>query len=163
MHNHRDTLVAWLKDAHSMEKGLVPVLENHAKDAKAHPQVSARIEQHKEETKRHAELVEKCLHQLGEKPSAAKSALGAMFGRVQAPMTGMSKDELVKNGIADYATENFEIASYEALIVAAEAAGEPEIAQTCRTILEDEKRMAEFLHQQLPVAVREHIAGGVPA
>lgn len=34
--SHKELLVAWLNDAYAMEKGLVPILENHAKDAENH-------------------------------------------------------------------------------------------------------------------------------
>lgn len=149
----RELLVTWLNDAHSMEKALIPVLENHAKDAKDYPEVRERDEQHVEETRRHAELVEGCLERLGEKPSGVKSFLGEMFGRMQAMSTEPFKDELMKNFIADYATEQFEIASYRSLAKAARHLGEEEIARTCETILKDEERMAEWLDRNMARAV----------
>jgi ferritin-like metal-binding protein YciE len=152
-HGHK-TLTAWLQDAYAMEEALVPVLENHAKDAKAIPQMQARIQQHAEETRRHAELVRGCLEQLGEKPSGTKNLLGSLFGGTQSISTGMFEDELIKNALADYASEHFEIASYKALIAAAEQTGHPEVATVCRQILQDEERMAQWLDQQMPVAVQ---------
>ena len=32
-----EQLIAWLNNAYSMEKALIPVLENHAKDAENYP------------------------------------------------------------------------------------------------------------------------------
>ena len=151
----KELLIAWLNDAYALEKALVPVLENHAKDAKDHPKIQARDEEHLEETRRHAELVKGCLERLGETPSTAKQVLGTLFGAMQAPATGMYRDEIVKNFLTDFAAENFEIASYEALVHAAEEMGEMEIAATCRGILEDERRMASWLLENLPDVVRE--------
>lgn len=156
--NSKDLLVAWLNDAHAMEQGLVPVLENHAKDAREHPEIEGRIRQHVQETRRHAELVRGCLERLGEKPSKTKAALAKVFGNFQAPTTGMFTDENVKNGLSDYAVENFEIAAYSALIHAAEQMGEPEIASTCEEIRREEEQMAEWLQQQLPRIVEEALA-----
>ena len=59
---NNELLVAWLNDAYAMEQALVPVLENHAKDAKDDPTARARIELHAEQTRRHAELVKGRMH-----------------------------------------------------------------------------------------------------
>jgi ferritin-like metal-binding protein YciE len=155
-------LVAWLKDAYAMEEGLLPILDNHAKDAKANPHVHERIRRHKEETRRHAEMIKQCLNKLGEDTSALKTGVAKVTGFFQGLSTGMAQDELVKNNLADYATEHFEIACYKALIRAADAAGEPDIRQTCEQILHEEEDMAHFLEQQLPQTVNEfmtHKAG----
>lgn len=159
MHNIiiRDTLLAWLNDAYSMEQALIPVLENHAKDAKAFPAVQARIDDHAEETRGQLERLRQCIEQLGEKPSTVKSAMGKVFGTLHAPGTGLYNDELVKNGLMDYATEAFEIACYEALIVTAAEAGEPGIVQLCRANLQEEERMAEWLRDQLPQTVKNYL------
>ena len=85
----RQLLVTWLNDAYAMEKALVPVLENHAKDASAYPEVEARDREHAEQTRRHAELIKGCLEQLGESPSTVKTTLGSLFGFLQAPATGI--------------------------------------------------------------------------
>jgi ferritin-like metal-binding protein YciE len=148
-------LTAWLKDAYGMEKALIPVLENHAKDAKDHPQLQARIQQHLDATRQHADLVEQCLNRFGENASSVKASLGSLFGSVQSVSTGAAEDELVKNGLQDFAAENFEIASYKALIAAAQQVGAQEVAQTCERILQDEQEMASFLEQNLPMVVHQ--------
>jgi ferritin-like metal-binding protein YciE len=155
MAQDREILISWLNDAYAMEQAQIPVLQNHARDAAALPHVRARDEQHLEETRRHAELVESCLERLGESPSKAKGFFGGMMGAMQSVATGPFKDELVKNFLQDYASENLEIASYSALIAAARDLNEPEIAATCERILEDERNMARWLEDNLPTAVRE--------
>jgi ferritin-like metal-binding protein YciE len=153
----KETLAAWLKDAYAMEQGIVPVLDNHARDAKDHPEVHQRIKQHKEETRRHAEIVKECLHELGEDTSKLKTGMAKVQGMIQAVSTGMAQDEIVKNNLADYATEHFEIACYKALCKAADAAGQPRIRQKCEQILKEELEMARFLENHLPQTVEEFI------
>lgn len=148
-------LTTWLKDAYGMEKALIPVLKEHADDAKDYPEVRSRDLQHVEETRRHAELVEECLHRLGEKPSKMKSAMGEVFGRIQGMGTKPFKDDVMKNFIADYAAEQFEIASYKAIIAAARAQGEEEIARTCEGILAEEEDMARWLDERMTRIARE--------
>ena len=155
---HKELLVRWLHDAHAMEKALVPILKNHARDARDHHDVMDHLQAHLHETERHAMLLEQCLRRLNEQPSTAKTGIAKLFGAMQAPATGMYEDELVKNNIVDFATENFEIACYLALIAAAEELGETEIAFTCREILQEEQEMAEWLQAQLPNTVRGHMA-----
>lgn len=145
-----DQLVTWLNSAYAMEQAQIQVLENHAKDAEDFPGVRARDEQHLEETKRHVERLKYCLQQLGASPSTTKSVMGNITGMIQGASSGMYKDELVKNFLADYASEHFEIACYRSLIAAAHAVGRPEIAEVCREILQDEEAMAEWLEENIP-------------
>lgn len=149
-----DQLLAWLNDAYAMELSLIPVLENHADDARRHPEVRRRDRQHLKETRDHARAVKKCIEHLGGKPSASKKMIGRMTGAVNSIATEPFEDEIIKNFLMDYATENFEIACYRSLIVAANEAGHPKIADVCEEILQDELEMAEWIEENLPKAVR---------
>lgn len=153
----RETLIGWLNDAYSMEKGLVQVLENHANDVKDRPDLYQKIAQHLEQTRMHAERVRECVERLGGSTSSVKTAMGAISGFFQGRSTGAAPDELVKNALSDYAAEHFEIASYRALITAARALGENEVARICEDILRDEEDMARWLEAQLPKAVTEYL------
>jgi ferritin-like metal-binding protein YciE len=72
--------------------------------------------------------------------------------------TAPFRDELMKNFISDYATEQMEIASYKALIAAARATGEERIAGICQQILADEEDMAAWLDAHMASAARESLA-----
>lgn len=158
---NNDVVIAWLRDAYAMEKALIPVLENHAKDAAAYPEVRARIEQHVVETREHQRLVEQCLRQLGEEPSTTKNVMAKVMGAVQSIATGAFHDEVVKNALQDFGTEHFEAACYRALAEAARALNRPELVQIFEKIRREEEAMAEFLEQQLPAAIHDTL--GVPA
>ena len=153
----KDLVIAWLNDAHAMEKALVQVLEHRVKDAEGYPATQAMDQQHLEETKHHAEQVKGCIEQLGGNVSTVKSVLGTMFGAAQAPMTGLARDEIVKNALMDYAAEHFEVASYQALVVAATNIGETEIASTCEQIMREDQAMADRIEQNLPSIVTERM------
>lgn len=149
-----EQLTTWLNNAYAMEMSLEKVLENHAKDARDHPQMRDRIEEHIIETRSQAERVADCLKRLGTKPSPIKATIGNLMGMVQGASTGMFHDELVKNVLMDYAAEHFEIACYRSLVAAAEAAEQPEIAETCSEILEEEEAMAAWLGEQIDDVTR---------
>src|SRR5918911_4841797 len=96
-HDHKDLFVSWLNDAYSMEQSIAQVLENHVKDAKNNPQLQAKLQEHLDQTRRHADLVKDCLQCLGESPSAIKSTMANVMGTIQGMATGGAKDELVKD------------------------------------------------------------------
>lgn len=154
----KDLLISWLRDAHAMETQLIPVLEQHAKDAAGNKPIADRISLHAEQTRRHAELVHGCLERLGTSESTLKSGTSKALGWLQSGSTKMFSDEHVKNGLTDYAVEHFELACYRALEQAATRLGANDIAETCRMIQQDEREMADFLEQQLPTIVQEAMA-----
>ena len=152
---HNELYLAWLNDAYSLEQSLTQVLERHVADAKDYPQVQARMQQHLEETRRHAELVESCIQRLGSDTSKLKSGLATVTGAVQGMTTVAAKDDLIKNALADYSSEHLEIASYTSLISAAQAMGDQETASICQQILREEEAMQLWLAQQIPLITQE--------
>jgi ferritin-like metal-binding protein YciE len=150
-----ERLLAWLNDAYALEKAQIPILENHADDARWQPHVRDRDLQHLERTKQHVKMVEKCIRLLGRKPAKVKSAVGRIAGAVSSLSTEPFDDEVVRNFLADFASENLEVASYQAIIVAARDAGHDKIARICEEILDDEEEMADWLRANLPRAVRD--------
>lgn len=70
--------------------------------------------------------------------------------------TATAEDKMIKNSLADYATEHFEIASYRALIAAADAVGEEETARVCEEILKEEE-MAKWVNNEIPRLVKAYI------
>jgi ferritin-like metal-binding protein YciE len=154
----QDVLISWLNDAYSTENALVQILEHQVKDAKDYPQVQAVLQQHLEATKRHAEMDKQCIERLGGSTSSVKSLLSNVFGQMQALSTGAAEDEMVKNALADFAAENFEIASYTSLITAAQELGDMDTVTVCQQILQDEQEMAAWLQQNLPTLVTDALA-----
>ena len=63
-------------------------------------------------------------------------------------VTTAAKDTIVKNAIADFATEHFEMACYRSLILTSTALGETKIATACKGILKEEEAMAALLESQ---------------
>jgi ferritin-like metal-binding protein YciE len=150
----QNQLVAWLDDAYAMETGLIPILQTHAGAFESKlPEAAARVREHISETRRHADRLEQCLRTLGSTPSTAKSTVSAVMGTVEGMSTSMFRDELVKNALADYGAEQFEVACYTALVTAAMKLGYPDVAHLCEQNLKEDEAMAAWLRQQLPAAV----------
>jgi ferritin-like metal-binding protein YciE len=141
----REQLIYWLGDAHAMEVGIVSTLEKHISDAKGQAKVRAALTKHLAETKRHATEMKEALASLGGTHPYVREGVSKVVNLVAGLSTSLAKDTVVKNGIADFATEHFEIACYNSLIQTATALGETKIAATCKTILKDEIAMAKTL------------------
>lgn len=154
----RTQLINWLNDAYAMEQALEETLERHVKDVEGDPEVHARIQRHIEETRGQAEVVKGCVESLGGKVSGSKSAFANMFGALQGMANKPAKDTMVKNALADYAVEHFEIACYKALIEASHSLGEEAIAGKLTLVLREEEAMARFLEEKLPRTVRSSLA-----
>lgn len=150
-----ELVMAWLNNAYSMETGLVQTLQSHARDAQDFPQMQARIQQHVEETRRHADLVRGCIERRGGSLSGLKSGMATVVGKAQGVAMRPAQDKVVKNALADSSAEQLEISSYRALIAAARDLGDQETVAICQQILQDEEDMARFLDQNLPAVVTE--------
>jgi ferritin-like metal-binding protein YciE len=159
--NQRDTLVTWLKDAYAMEQGIVEILERQIGQFENMPDAQEKILQHLELSKTQAERVRACLERFGDDVSHVKSGVANMLGAVQGMSTVMAKDRMVKDAMANYAIEYFEIASYMAIVAAAREMGLEDIASVCETIITEEQDMADWLEMQLPMVVRQHFLSEV--
>ena len=154
----KEQFVQWLGDAHAMEVGIVSTLEKHIVDAKGQPKVLAALVNHLKETKRHATEMKKALASMGGSHPFLKEKVSKLGNLVAGLVTTAAKDTTVKNAIADFATENFEIACYSSLFFTATMLGETKIAATCKAILNEEKAMAKFLEGQLKATNDAYLA-----
>lgn len=160
---HNEIVLTWLNDAYSIEHALTHVLERHAKEAKEHAEIQGRIDEHLAQTRRHAQSVAGRIAALGGEASAHDGVAGVL-APLQSLLTGAADDEtLLTNSISDYASEHFEIATYQALIAAAHDGGDIETAAVCREILAEEQAMAAWLDDHMPPLVDRIVRSAVPA
>lgn len=145
----KERIVSWLKDAHAMERALEKALEKQADHAEADPGLRSRLIQHRDETRRHAEMVERALERYGSDTSGMKDIMGKAQAAMQGMMSGAAPDTAVKDVLTGIAAEHFEIACYRSLMAAAQAVGDTQTEQMCEQILTDEESMARFLESQL--------------
>ena len=94
--------------------------------------------------------MKQALASLGGSHPVVREGLSKMVNLLAGLATSAASDTPVKNAIADFTTEHFEIACYTALIQTATELGETKIAATCRGILREEKAMAKTLEALFP-------------
>ncbi len=143
---HEENYLAWLKDAHAMEKQAESMLEKMASRLEHYPDLKARIQQHIEETRQQQTLLQSVIDRNDTSRSAFKDAMGKLSA-----MGGiLADDEVVKGAISGYVFEQFEIANYTSLIAAAQLVGDQEGVRIFEQIREQEIAMAEWCLTHLP-------------
>jgi ferritin-like metal-binding protein YciE len=154
----KDILIIRLRDAYALEGRALELAEYQAELLKDYPELRIRVQQHVEETRQQQAMIEQCLYRLGSSTSALKEAAIRLMGNLPAMAYAMADDEVLKNTITSYAFKHYEIASYKALIVMAEAADESEIARICQHILRQEESMADWLGRNIEEITRQYSA-----
>lgn len=154
----KDILIRWLNNAYAMEESIVETLERQVDQLDEMSEVKEKVQEHIEITKNQADKVKKCIERLGGDVSQIKSAGANIMGAIQGMSTAIADDKMVKDALAIFATEHFEIASYLSLITAAEELGDEETAKVCEGILHEEEEMAEWVKKQLPLITKKYLA-----
>lgn len=152
-----ENLMAWLRDAHAMETQAVQMLEGQAQRLENYPELRAKAQEHMEQSRLQAEMLEHCIERRGGSVSGFKEAAAGFMGNMQALSGLFITDEVMKGSIASYTFEHFEIANYRSLIAAAEQVGDQQTRDTCEEILRQEEAMASWLEQHLPEVTRQYL------
>ena len=150
-----NVLVPWLDDAHAMEHALVQVFEAHFNQAAEQPVVAARLEEHIAATRRHELAIKGCIERLAHRPSVLKAGAGSILGTLQTLSTGILGDAVLRNFLADYAAQKYQIAFYKVVMAAAADMGDVTTLQTCQEILREEQDMAAWIEREIPTVVRD--------
>jgi ferritin-like metal-binding protein YciE len=158
MATKEDTLLDWLRDAHAMEEQAITMLTALARRIENYPDVKAKIEQHLEETRGQADMLESCIKRRGSDTSTVKDLMGKFVAMGQGLSGLFVADEIIKGSIASYTFEHMEIAAYKVLIAAADAVGDAETSAVCQRILREEEAMAAWLSENIGDVTRKFLA-----
>jgi ferritin-like metal-binding protein YciE len=150
----QETLLHWLRDAHAMEKQSEQMLKSEISRLENYPRLKKHMRLHLEETMFQQEQLEKCITRLGSHHSFLKDFSARLIGFSHVAGHMLSCDEVIHGSIDIYVFEHMEIASYHALITAAESAKNLEIKEICQKLLGQEEAMAAWLLANLPHLVR---------
>ncbi len=150
--NLDDQLNAYLEDAHALEAQAIELLSKGAKIGGADELVAA-FEQHLEETREHARLIDERLQARGASPSAIKDAALRMGALNWGAFFASQPDTPLKLAGFAYAYEHLEVAGYELLRRVARLAGDDETEAVAERILAEERTAAEKLHNLFDIAI----------
>ena len=154
----RDIFIDGLRNAHALEHQALSLMDRQIEHLAHYADVEQQLRVHRGETERQIERLEEILQELGESPSTLKDMTLGFFGNVAALGHSFASDEILKNSFANFAFENFEIASYSALIVMAEDSGFRSALPLLRQTLREEQAMAAWIEKTLPLVVRKYVS-----
>ena len=153
----RTVFVTGLNNAHALENQALSLMDRQIERLDNYPEMAAMLRQHRVETEGQIARLEEILSSLGESHSALKDAALSFTGNMAALGHAFAGDEVIKNSFANYAFENFEIASYTGLITMAED-GFPQSISALQMTLGEEQRMADWVRENIPATTRRYVA-----
>ena len=162
----RKIYVTGLRNAHAMESQAIELLERQIGRLENYPEMVARMQEHLRESKEQARRIEEILSALGTSHSAMKDTATSLLGNLMAIGHSVSPDEVLKNTIANFAFENYEIAGYLGLLTLADACGADRAKVALNESLREEERMAQWIQDHIaPTFMRyvERTAAGQTA
>ncbi len=162
----KDVYIVGLRNQHAVEQQALELLQRQIGRLENYPELAARMREHIDETRAQWQRIEELLAAFDTSHSTAKdlamSALGNMMALGHAP----ASDEVIRNTLANYAFEHYEIASYRALLVLAESCGQTAAASPLRQSLQEEERMAQWIADHIAPTTQhfvERLAAGQTA
>jgi ferritin-like metal-binding protein YciE len=145
----QDLFITGLKNAHAMENQALSIMKPQASRIENYPDIEAQLRRHIVETEGQIERLERILDSLDEDKSSIKDLALSVAGTFAAVGHTVAGDEILKNSMANFAFENFEIAAYKSLIALAEATGNEGAVPDLEANLGEEIAMAEWLDENI--------------
>jgi ferritin-like metal-binding protein YciE len=162
----RHIYITGLHNAHAMETQAVQLLERQSERLDNYPEIEAKLRQHLEESKAQRTRLEEVMASLDESPSKLKEAFLGMGGNFAAISHTAAGDEIIKNTLANYMFEHFEIATYKSLAAMAEFVGHSSGVAAAQASLREEELMAAWIGEHIrptTVTFLERLKAGVTA
>jgi len=153
----RELFVTGLKNAHGVEHQALALIDRQLDHLVNYPEVAEKLRLHRNETEQQIGRIDEILSGFDAKPSAIKDLGLSISGNMAALAHVFAPDEILKNNFANYAFENFEIASYTGLLTLAELGGFDSQQSLLRQSLTEEQRMATWVLESLPELTRKYV------
>lgn len=147
-----------LRNQHAVENQAVELLERQIGRLENYPAMAERMRLHVQESQEQARRLEELLSQLGTSASSLKDTVMSFMGNMMAMAHAPAADEVVKNTLANFAFEHYEIASYKSLITLSEATGHTGAITALKQSLEEEESMALWIDEHLAETTRMFVS-----
>jgi ferritin-like metal-binding protein YciE len=153
----RPLFITGLRDVHAVEHQALALIDRQLDRLAHYPDIEARLRSHRAETEEQITRVEQILADLGESHSGLKDLGLSISGNLAALSHTVAGDEIIKNSFANFAFENFEIASYTGLITLAQDGGFGSVTSLLEQSLAEEQSMAQFVIGGIPHVMRTFV------
>jgi ferritin-like metal-binding protein YciE len=141
--------VTGLHNAHAMETQAIQLLSRQVERLENYPELEARMRAHLEESRLQRTRLEEVMQSLDESPSTLKEAVLGFGGNIAAIGHMPAGDEIIKNTLANFMFEHFEIAAYKSLIAMADFIGHSQGVSAATACLHEEEAMAAWIDERI--------------
>ncbi|NKC30109.1 ferritin-like domain-containing protein [Falsiroseomonas selenitidurans] len=153
---YRDTYIAGLVNARALETEAIQILSRQVDRLENYPEMEAALRRHIAESEVQRDRLDELLEGLGTSGSGLKDLATGLAANIAAIGHALMPDEVLKNAMANYAFEHYEIAAYRSLITLAELAGHGSAHAALDLSLREEERMAQWCHDNLDAVTRRY-------
>ncbi|HET8995449.1 MAG TPA: ferritin-like domain-containing protein [Acetobacteraceae bacterium] len=153
----REVYLTGLRNQHAVEHQAIELLERQIGRLEHYPEMEARMRQHLEESREQARRIEDLLSGLGSSHSSLKDTAMSLVGNLMAIGHTPAGDEVIKNTMANFAFEHYEIAGYKALLVLADTVGHAPAKAALTTSLKEEEAMALWIDSHIADTTRRFV------
>jgi ferritin-like metal-binding protein YciE len=156
--NTRDIFITGLRNAHAMESQALSVIDAQLGRLESYPEMVTMLQQHRRETEGQIARLDQIFEGLGESASGLKDLVMSAMGSMHAMGHALAGDEILKNHMADYMFEHFEIAAYTSLITMAQTVGHTKALPLLQQNLAEEQRFQQMLIESLPRVTEQFLS-----
>lgn len=154
----RALFVTGLRNAHALENQALSLMDRQLDRVINYPEVADHLRMHRAETEGQIARLEEILDKLQESHSGLKDTAMSMMGNLAALGHTFAEDEILKNSFANFAFENFEIASYTSLLAVADAGPFAFATPLLRKSLGEEQAMAAWVIETVPAITLKYLS-----
>jgi ferritin-like metal-binding protein YciE len=134
-------LVKHIDEALAMEQNVLRMLDSMISTTDD-PEIKGQLREHKLETEKQADRMQRRLEAHGASPSMVREGVGIMQALMKSVLDVARTEKAGRNARDGYATEAMEIAAYQLLERIAERAGDEATAEAARESRAEEEAMA---------------------
>ena len=150
--------VTGLRNQHAVENQAIELLERQVGRLENYPEMADRMRQHIEESRQQAARLEELLGHLGTSESGIKDTMMSFMGNMMAMAHAPAPDEVMKNTLANFAFEHFEIAAYKSLLTLADLTAHSAAVGALKQSLSEEEGMAAWIDANLDATTRRFVS-----
>jgi ferritin-like metal-binding protein YciE len=139
-------LVKHIDEALAMEQNVMRMLDSMI-GTTDDPEIREQLREHKLDTERQIDRMQRRLDAHGASPSAIREGVGIAQALMKSVLDMTRSEKAGRNARDGYATEHLEIAAYQLLERVAQRAGDEETAAAARESRAEEEKMAAQIEQ----------------
>jgi ferritin-like metal-binding protein YciE len=140
-----------------VETEAIQLLSRQVERLESYPDMEAALRRHISESEAQRDRLDHLLDELGTSSSTVKDMVTGLMANMAAIGHAVAPDEVIKNSLANYAFEHYEIATYKSLLTLADLAGHSAAASLLTQSLSEEQRMAQWCADHLDATTRRYV------